>query len=88
MRVSLPVTRTEEIDIPDEVIFQCIKDKFKQKYPRFHFDSYIDTNGNLKFPTSFDGYGYSYQSQKATLEDITLHNLWEQISEIYRPEYK
>lgn len=88
MIVKLPVTRTEEIDIPDEVIFHCIKEKFQKKYPKFRFESYINTNGELRVPESYDGFGYEYSTKKATLEDITLHNLWEQIADIYRSEYK
>lgn len=86
MKVILPITRTEEIDIPDEVIFHCIKEKFQKKYPKFRFESYINDKGELRYPNSFNGYSYEYDTKKATLEDITLHNLWEQITEIYRPE--
>jgi len=86
MKVKLPVTRIEDIDIPDEVIFHCVKEKFQKKYPKFRFESYINDKGELRCPSSFDGYSYDYRSEKATLEDITLDNLWQQISEIYRPE--
>ena len=88
MKVKLPITRFEEVDIPDEVFFEYIKKKFSEIHPRFRFNSYMNDKGEMRIPDGFDGYSTSYRSVKPTLEEITIYNLWEQIREIYEPKWK
>jgi hypothetical protein len=88
MKVKLPITHIEEVDIPDKVFFQYIKEKFQKAHPTFDFRSYITNEGKLKVTNGYDGYSYDYRTKEATLEDIALINLWQQIREIYEPPWR
>lgn len=86
MKVRLPITHIEEIDIPDEVFWKYIKERFQETYRDYKIGSYIDSDGNLKAPYGYDGFSYSYRNTEKTPEMLAIHGLWEQISQLYDPE--
>jgi len=88
MKVKLPITHIEEVDIPDSVFFEYIKNKFKKIHPTFDFNSYINDKGELRVTDGYDGYSHSYRSKQPTLEELAVYNLWQQIREMYEPPWR
>ncbi len=87
MKVQLPITHIEEIDIPDKVFWQYIKEQFKKKYPAYHQDTWIDDEGEMRIPREWDSSGKYYLTGDEKFRMLAIHGIWQQIREIYEPPY-
>ncbi|HET8688496.1 MAG TPA: hypothetical protein VFM18_17935 [Methanosarcina sp.] len=88
MKVKLPITHIEEVEIPNEVFYQYIKEKFQERFPGYKIGSYLDPNtGKLKEPWGYDGFSHNYEEYRGEhlTEMLAVHGLWEQIDELYHP---
>ena len=83
MKVYLPVTRIEEVEISDSLIRDGVRLMIGKRFPQYNQRGYIDSDGYLKTPSSYDGYSYEYSKEKATLEHIAFYNFLSQVESLF-----